>query len=73
MKTKAQVRLELDSYFDEFMRIATNPDFPISADIMHKYIVGPTTLKTMMHILSDDLDKGSRAVYPDAMEARVRF
>lgn len=55
------------------MRIATSPNFPISADIMHKYVFGPATLKTMMHMLSNELDRGARAVYPDAMEAKVRF
>ena len=55
------------------MRIATNLDLPISAYIMQKYVVGPATLKTMMHILLDELDKGAREVYLDAMEARVRF
>jgi len=55
------------------MRIATSPDLPISVDIMQKYVVGPTTLKTMMCILSYELDGGVREVYPDAMEARVKF
>ena len=55
------------------MCIATNPDLNIHADIMHKYVVGPDTLKTMMRMLSDELDKGARAVYLDAMEARFRF
>ena len=27
----------------------------------------------MMHMLSDELDRGAQAVYLDAMEARVRF
>ena len=71
-KTKAQVQLELDSYFDELMYIATSPDLPISTDTMHKYVASPDTLKTMMHMLSDDLDRGSRAVYPDAMKGRVK-
>ena len=55
------------------MCIATSPDLPINVDIMQKYVVGPATLKTMMHMLSDELDRGARAVYPDAMEARFRF
>ena len=32
-------RPELNSYFDQFMHIATSPDLPISANIMHKYDV----------------------------------
>lgn len=72
-KINAHVWLELKSYFDDLMCITTSPDLPISADIMHKYVVGPTTLKTMMHILSDELTRGPWAVFPDAMEARVRF
>ena len=27
----------------------------------------------MMHMLSDELDRGARSMYPDAMEARFRF
>ena len=73
VKTKKQVQQELDSYFDELMRTATSPKFPISASIMHKYVAGPATLKTMMHILIDELDRGARAVYPYAMEARFKF
>ena len=71
--TKAQVRLELDSYFDELMRITTSSDLAVSVDTMHQYVVGPATLKIMMHMLLDDLDRGARAVYPDAIEARVHF
>lgn len=59
MKTKVQVRLELDSYFDELMHTATSQDLPISADIMHKYVAGPATLKTMMRMLIEELDKGA--------------
>jgi len=51
VKTKEMVLLELDSYFDELMHVATSPDFPISEDTMHKYVVGPATLKRMMHML----------------------
>ena len=72
-KTKAQVRLELDSYFDELMCIATNVDLVISADTMHQYVTSPIALKTMMRVLSDKLDRGAQAVYPNAMEARVCF
>jgi len=40
---------------------------------MHKYVVGSSTLKTMMCMLSDKLDRGAQAVYLDAMKARVGF
>ena len=72
-KTKAQAGLELDSYFDELMRIATSLDVVISEDTMQKYVAGATALKTMMCMLSDELDIGARAMYPDAMEGRVCF
>lgn len=73
VKTKAQVWLDLNSYFDELMRISTSPDLSISADIMDKHVVGLTALKTMMRILSDELDKGARVVYLDVVETRVSF
>jgi len=72
-KTKKQFQQELDSYFDELMRTVTSPDMPISADDMRKYVVGSTILKTMIHMLMDELDRGARAVYPNSMEARYKF
>ncbi len=57
-KTKAQVRLELDLYINDLMCIATSLDLHITVNIMHKYVVGLTALKTMMHMLSDKLDRG---------------
>jgi len=72
-KIKKQVRQELDLYFDELICTATNPTFSISADIICRYIVGMATLKTMMCMLLDELDKGTQALYLDAMEARFKF
>ena len=72
-KTKAQVWLGLHSYFDELMCIATSADLAISANTMHQYAISPVALKTMMHMLSYDLDRGPILVYPDAMEARVHM
>ena len=51
LKTKKQVRLEIDSYFDKLMHIATSANLSISADIMHKYVASPTALKKMMCML----------------------
>lgn len=45
--------MELDSYFEELMRIVTSPNFVINVDAMHKYVAGPTALKKMMHMLSN--------------------
>ena len=73
VKTKKQVQQNLDSYFDELMCITTNQDLPVSTNTMHKYLRGLATLRTMMHMLSDELDRGAQVVYPDAMEARLRF
>lgn len=66
-KTKKQVQQELDSYFNELMRVATSPDFPISVDIMHKYVARLTRLRTMLRIVSDELQRGVQVVYMDAM------
>ena len=38
---------------------------------MQKYISGPTTLKTMLCMLQDELDRGFRTIYVEAMEVRV--
>ena len=53
--------------------IAPSPDLPIIVDIMHKYVVGSAALKTMMLMLSNELDRGAQIVYSYAMEERVRF
>ena len=60
-------------YFYKLMCMVTNTHSKISTDTMHQYVVGPTTLKVVMHVLSDDLDRGAITVYPAAMEARVHF
>lgn len=73
VKTKAPLRLKLDSYIDKLVRIATNLDLVISADTMHKYVFGLAALKKMMHMLSNDLERGARALYPDSMKERVHF
>jgi len=40
---------------------------------MQKYIDGLATLRTMLHMLQDELDRGFRTIYLEAMEARVHF
>ena len=55
------------------MHITTISDLVINADNVHQYVFGLATLKTMMHMLSDELDRGTRVVYLNAMDARVRF
>lgn len=72
-KTKNQVQQDLDSYFKEFMHISTGLDLPISVDVMCKYVASLTTLKKMLFIISNELDRGAQVMYPDAMEARFRF
>lgn len=72
-KTKNQVRLELEMYFDELMHITTSTDLEINIDTMHQYLSSLTALKNMMRMLSDELDRGAKSLYPNAMESRVRF
>ena len=43
----------------------------LSAHNMQKYIGGPVMVKTMLHMLQDDMEKGFRTIYPETMEARV--
>ena len=73
VKTKNQVQLDLDMYFDQLMLIVMSADLQMSADTMHEYVFISAALNTMMHMLSDKLDRGAKSVYPDAMEARVHF
>ena len=60
-------------YFDKLMCMVTVTHMEIKTDTMHQYVVGPTALKMMMRMLSDELDEGAMSVYPDARKARVRF
>jgi len=55
------------------MCIATSVDLAISVDIMHEYVAGPITLKAMMCMLSNELDREAKVVYLDVTKARVRF
>lgn len=72
-KEKNQIRLDLNAYFDPLMLMATSTDLHVSVDNMQMYIVGLTLLKTKLCILHDELDRGSKSVYLEAMEARVCF
>lgn len=40
---------------------------------MKKYIGGPIVVKAMLHILQDELDKGSKTINLEAMEARIHY
>jgi len=40
---------------------------------MQRYIGGPVQINTMFLLLEKETQTGSNTVYPDAMEARVRF
>lgn len=55
------------------MCIATSIDLQMSIETMHKNVIGLVTLKKMMHMLSDELDKGAKSMYLDATKARVHF
>jgi len=52
---------------------ATSDDLYLSTENMQKYIDGPTTLKTMLRMLQDEMDIGSRTIYPKSMEERICF
>lgn len=73
VKTKNQVQLELEMYFDQLMHIVTSGNLDMRTNTMHRYVVAPASLKTMMRMLSDELHRGVKSVYPDATETRVRF
>jgi len=53
--------------------MATNVDLKVSADSMRMHIISPALLRTKLHMLQDELDRGSKSVYLEAMEARASF
>ena len=70
-KDKKQVQLALNMYFDKLMWMVTSTHFEISIDTMHEYVTGTATLKKMMRMLSDELDRGAILVYPDTTGERA--
>jgi len=70
---KNQVMLDVDKYIKQLMCIATSDELQISIKNMKRYIIVPTTLKTVFCILQDELDRGFRTIYLESMEARVCF
>ena len=70
---KNQVMLEVKGYIEQLMCKATNDDLKLSTENMQKYIGGPTTLRIVLRVLQDELDRGFRTIYLEAMEARVCF
>ncbi len=60
-------------YFNKLMHMVTRTHMDISTDTMHQYVVGSVAAKKIICMLSDELDREAISVYPDAMEARVRF
>jgi len=70
---KNQVMLEVDRYIEQLMREATSDELQLSEEKMQKYIGGLATLDTMLHMLQDELERGFRTIYLEAMEARAHF
>jgi len=48
-------------------------DWELNTYTMKKYIDGLVKVNTMLHMLQNQLDTGSKTIYPDAMEARAYF
>lgn len=72
-KPKNQVRLEIDDYMEKLRWEATREDLEMNSHNMQKYTSGPVKVNTMLHMIQNELDTGSKTIYPDSMEARVRF
>ena len=71
-KSKNQVRLELKLYFKQLMCIAASANLQMSVDIMHTYVAGLVALKTMIHMLHEEMDRGARSVYLDDTKEREK-
>jgi len=52
---------------------AISDDLQLIIENMQRYMSGPATLRIMLHVLQDELDRGFRTIYSEAMEARVCF
>jgi len=64
-KTKNQVILEIDEYLTQLRREATIEDLELSAHNIQKYIDGINMVKNMFFMLHNELDIGSKTIYPE--------
>lgn len=64
---------DVDNYIEHLMHVATSDDLQLSVENMQRYISGLATIKKMLCMLQDELDKDFRTIYPESMKARVRF
>lgn len=72
-KEKNHVRQEIDRYMEQLRWEATNDDLDMSIKGMKKYIGSLTRVNTMLCMLQDELDKGSKTIYPKAMEEKLSY
>jgi len=59
--------------FDKLMCMVTSTHLEISTNTMNQYVAGPTGLKMMMHMLTDELDTKVISLCSDATKVRARF
>lgn len=58
---------------EQLRQEATNDDLELLTENMQKYVGGLVRVKTMLHMLQDELDKGSKTIYLEAMEERFCY
>lgn len=73
VKPKNQVRIEIDEYVEKLTWEATRENLDLNTYNMKKYIDGPIKVNTMLLMLQNEVDTGSKTIYLDAMEARIRL
>lgn len=72
-KRRHQFRQEIEEYLEQLQHIATKEGLEMNRQNMQNYIVGPIQIRTMLLLLQRDVKTGSKLLYLDSMEARVRF
>ena len=65
--------LKIDEYLWQLRQESTREDYEFNTHNMQKYISGPVKIKIMMLMIQNDLDTGSKIIYPNSMEVRFFF
>ena len=72
-KPKNQVRQKVEEYLEQLRQIVTKEDLELKRRNMQNYIGGLVHIRTMFLLVEKEVKTGSKSLYPNTMEARVRF
>lgn len=63
----------MEEYFEKLRQVSTKENLEINGQNIQNYIDGPIQIRTMLLMFEKEVKTGSKSLYLDTMEARVRF